>query len=96
MKLNYLIGTLNINLTTTPTAVTIPKEYMGTSVMLIGAQYSDSPIPWRRQVSSTASESKWCPDEDIAISINIAKEDQTVFYAKTISGTGTLEIELWR
>ena len=96
MKLNYLLGTLNVNISNTATAITIPTEYKGASVLLVGAQYSNSAIPWRRQASASAITSKLCPDEDIAIAVNITKEDQVVFYAKTLSGTGVLEIELWR
>ena len=95
MKLNRLLGTLNISLTTTAAAVTIPAQYKGASVLLVGAQSSDSPIKWRRQTSLTASTSKLCPDSDITIPLNIIGEI-TPFYAKTLSETGTLEVEIWR
>ena len=95
MKLSYLMGTLNIPITTTAAVVTIPEKYIGATVMLLGAQAGDEPIPWKRQATATATGSKLCPDSDITIPLNITKETK-IFYAKTISGSGTLEIELWR
>lgn len=95
MKLNHLLGTLNITIGTTAAAVTIPAQYKGASVLLVGAQSSDTPIQWRRQTSLAASTSKLCPDSDITIPLNIT-DKITPFYAKTLSGTGTLEVEVWR
>lgn len=94
MKLNYLVDTLSFSLTTTPTPIAIPKQYMGATTLLMAAQSDNTTIPWRRSVSETGA-SKLCPDEDIYLSLTIP-EDRTIFYAQTLSGTGELEIELWR
>lgn len=96
MKLNKLLGTLNFAITTLPINIVIPKKYIGASVILIGAQTGDEFIPWERRAYPEASESKLCPDEDIALSINITQEDQNIFAASTLSGSGVLEIELWK
>jgi hypothetical protein len=95
MKLNYLIGTVSVAITTTAVAITVPELYKGASALLIGAQVSNSPIPWRRQRSINSAVSKLCPEQDIVLSLNLSK-DTTLFYAKTLTGTGTLEIEFWR
>lgn len=96
MKLNKLLGTLNIPITTTPVSVIIPKQYIGASALLIGAQYANEFIAWKRSSTTTATESKLCPEGDIILNINITQEDQMVFAASTLSGTGIIEIEVWR
>lgn len=96
MKLNKLLGTLNIPITTTPVNVTIPKQYIGVSAILIGAQYADEFIAWERRASTSATASKLCSEGDSILNINITQENQVIFAANTLSGTGTLEIELWR
>ena len=95
MKLNKLLGIVTVSLTTTAAAVTIPKKYEGTSVLLMAAQLDDSFISWRRCSTATAATSKLCPEQDIVIPINVSG-DTVIFYAKTTTGTGTLEIECWK
>lgn len=95
MKLNFLLGTASISLSTTAEAVTVPEGYEDATILLIGAQSSNSPIPWRRQCKSDSITSKLCPEQDIAVSLNLSA-GKTLFYAKTLTGTGTLEIEFWK
>lgn len=96
MKLNRLIGTIEVALTTTPTAIAVPKYCVGATVLILGAQDgSNNPIQWRRQNSATATASKLCPDQDTVLVLNVS-EEYPPFYAKTTTGTGILEIEFWK
>jgi len=94
MKLNKLLGTLEFSLTTTPTAITIPKKYNGAAVLLMSVLSGGVAVSWRRQAGPTSITSKYCKAGDIGLPLNVTV-DYPIFYAKTITGTGTLEMEIW-
>lgn len=94
MKLQRLLKTMEVPLTTTAAPVVAPQNISGTSTLLVGAQSGDMPVYWRRQALGGAGVSKLCPDNDLVLPMQITP-GQTLFYAKTVSGTGSLEIEFW-
>lgn len=94
MKLTKLLGTMEFSLTTTPTAITIPKKYNNATVLLMGALSGGEAVSWRRQAGPTSTTSKYCKAGDIGLPLNVTA-DYPIFYAKTVTGTGILEIEIW-
>ena len=94
MRLNRLLGTMEFPITTTPTSIIASKKYSNATTLIMGVMSDNDMIPWRRQSNPTSSESKYCKEGDIGFPMNVS-DGYPLFYAKTISGSGTLEIEFW-
>jgi len=82
----------NKALTTTPVAVTLPDGVSANECFIV-ATLSDVPVAWRRLEAVDSSVSILYPEGHVARDFKL-QPGATMFYAKTVSGTATLEVEV--
>lgn len=95
-EISRLLGTTNVELNSTSgTAVTAPTgmDWACKSIVM-AAQLSDTMVQWRRGKTSAATATALCAASKESIEFK-ANPGQTIFYAKSLSGTPTLEIEFY-
>lgn len=83
---------LNIALTTSPVAVTLPAGVSAETCMIV-CTYEDKPVYWRLQQAVNSENSILYPDGHLIRGYRY-QPGAVMFFAKTVSGTGTLEIEV--
>ena len=81
----------NVSLTTSPVKVALPDGVSATGCLIV-ATSGDTPVAWRRQEAIDSSVSILYPDSHIGRMFKL-QPGATMFYAKTVIGTATLEIE---
>ena len=92
MTLSMTKTVFNVDLTTTPTAITLP-DGISADACLIVATSSDVPVAWRRLEAVDSSVSILYPEGHIYRGFKL-QPGATMFFAKTITGAATLEIEV--
>lgn len=95
-EISRLLGTVNVSLVSTAgTAVTAPAnmEWASKSIAM-AAQTTDSFVKWRRGIASDSSATALQLDGQQNILFK-ANPGQTIFYAKSLTGTPTLEVEFY-
>ena len=95
-QISTLLGTTNVALNTSSgTAVTAPTD-MGwaSKSIVISVQDSDTFVGWRRGLSSGATATALQLEGQQNMEFK-ANPGQTIFYAKALSGTPTLEVEFY-
>jgi len=95
-ELTTLLGTANITLNATSgTAVIAPSGMAWKSeTIVVAVQTGDLFVGWRRGVTSAATATALQLEGQQSMPFK-ANPGQTIFYAKAISGTPTLEIEFY-
>ena len=95
-QISRLLGTTNVELNTTAgTAVTAPSDMAWASKSIaMAAQASDTFVGWRRGLSAgaTATSLQLAGQQSMEFKAN---PGQTIFYAKALTGTPTLEVEFY-
>jgi hypothetical protein len=95
-EISRLLGTTNVKLNTSAgTAVTAPADMNWASkTIVMAAQASETFVGWRRGLSSdaTATALQLAGQQTMEFKAN---PGQTIFYAKALTGTPTLEVEFY-
>lgn len=83
---------INVPLTTTPKEVRLPPGVSAEACMIV-CTLNNVPVAWRKQDAETGVLSILYPASHVSKRFR-ANEGAVLFWAKTVTGTGTLEVEV--
>lgn len=83
---------LNISLTTTPKEIKLPPGISAEACMIV-CTFLDTAVAWRKQNSENDTESILYPASQTFRNFRV-NEGAVMFWAKTVTGTGVLEIDV--
>ena len=84
---------LNFPITTTPSEIKLPEGTTSEGFVAV-CTLNDIPVSWRKQPTESSAKSVLYPDVHIPFRFR-SNDGAVLFWASTVSGTGTLEMEVW-